>query len=410
MIKKDQWIKFEFDRSKYEGKVFRVEKNFFFIIFPSGYLFSFEKKKCKNIVFYEKNEPIILKKDNIPKGKKLPKILILNTGGTISSVQNFSKGGVSTDELNFSYFLYNFLKNKKINVLFKEKYIFNILSESLNFSYLNILMKEIKIALLSKEFQGIIITHGTDTLAYSSALCSFLFDQYSDIPIFFVGAQKSIDRPNTDALFNLYAALRFILEIKEPYTFVSMYGDYIKEIIFIHRGFEVKKIHTSRRDSFESIGNSPYAYFQNNRFFFKKKFVLKKKSLNESTLINFSKDLNVIYFHPYLLEKEYNKFLKKKGVLLIGSGIGGVPEKFLPFVSEKNIFFSTTKCIKGPVNLNIYSSGKGMLEKKIIPSSCPTIESSFMKFSIALARYSSFLDIQKFLISNQIGENIRKDI
>ena len=102
--------------------------------------------------------------------------------------------------------------------------------------------------------QGILVTHGTDTMAYSAAALSFMIE--TPVPIVFVGSQRSADRPSSDNAMNaVCAAAAATSDLGE--VVVVMHATTSDDVCSIHRGTRVRKMHTSRRDAFRSLGISP---------------------------------------------------------------------------------------------------------------------------------------------------------
>lgn len=109
---------------------------------------------------------------------------------------------------------------------------------------------------ISDGSDGIVIAHGTDTLHYTAAALSFMLK--TPVPIVITGAQRSSDRPSSDANINLIdsvvAAKSDIAEVS-----VCMHGSLNDSYTYLHKGTKVRKMHTSRRDTFRSINYEPIA-------------------------------------------------------------------------------------------------------------------------------------------------------
>src|SRR5678809_92578 len=101
----------------------------------------------------------------------------------------------------------------------------------------------------SNIYRRIIVSHGTDTMHYTSAALSFAL-QNLPIPVVLVGAQRSSDRPSSDASLNLIGACTFATRSKFSGVFVAMHYSISDEVIACHIGTRVRKNHTSRRDAF----------------------------------------------------------------------------------------------------------------------------------------------------------------
>src|SRR5207247_1312894 len=101
----------------------------------------------------------------------------------------------------------------------------------------------------------VVIPHGTDTLHFTSAALSFMLRDLTG-PVVVVGAQRSSDRPSSDAALNLLAAARVgVANLGEAVA--VMHGETSDTFAQIHRGTKVRKMHSSRRDAFRSLNATP---------------------------------------------------------------------------------------------------------------------------------------------------------
>ena len=165
----------------------------------NGYNIGIKKSKVKKIELVEKyKEKHTSSKPHTP-NKKLPSITILHTGGTIASKVDYETGGVIA-KFEPAELIDMFPELTKIGN-FDSKLIEQIFSEDMRFEHYQKMAKAVK-----KEYdnaaQGVIITHGTDTLGYTAAALSFMLENIN-IPVILVGAQRSSDRGSSDAAMNL---------------------------------------------------------------------------------------------------------------------------------------------------------------------------------------------------------------
>src|SRR3989344_329315 len=189
-------------------------------------------------------------------------ISILHTGGTIASKVS-PKGGVSVQYSEKEILrLYPEIKSLA-NI--KSRLIANMFSENMNFSHYNLLAKEIKEE-VDKGIDGIIITHGTDTLHYTAASLSFILENLP-IPVLFVGAQRSSDRGGSDASLNLVSAVNFINKTYFSGVAICMHSSMEDTSCSILPGLKTRKFHTSRRDAFQAINSKPYALVYHDKGF-----------------------------------------------------------------------------------------------------------------------------------------------
>lgn len=111
---------------------------------------------------------------------------------------------------------------------------------------------------------GVIIAHGTDTMSYTAAALAFSLQSLQG-PVVLVGSQRSSDRPSSDSAINLLSSV--ILAKYAPFgeVVVNMHAESSDTYTLAHRGVKVRKMHSSRRDAFQSINDKPLAKFSGKR-------------------------------------------------------------------------------------------------------------------------------------------------
>ena len=106
--------------------------------------------------------------------------------------------------------------------------------------------------------RGIVITHGTDTMHYTSAALSFMLKDIPG-PVVMTGAQRSPDRGSSDAFMNLICASHLAAKSDIAEVGICMHASSSDDYCNFIRGTKVRKMHTSRRDAFRPINNRPIA-------------------------------------------------------------------------------------------------------------------------------------------------------
>ena len=106
--------------------------------------------------------------------------------------------------------------------------------------------------------KGIVVGHGTDTLHHTAAVLSFMV-QNPPVPIIMVGSQRSSDRPSSDAALNLMHAVKAAAESDIAEVMICMFGPTSDSYGLLHRGTRVRKMHSSYRSTFRTIGDIPIA-------------------------------------------------------------------------------------------------------------------------------------------------------
>ncbi|HDO41310.1 MAG TPA: Glu-tRNA(Gln) amidotransferase subunit GatD, partial [Candidatus Bathyarchaeota archaeon] len=251
----------------------------------------------------------------------LPKVTIISTGGTIASRVDYRTGAVrpviSADDL------YSIVPELSDIAVIDAEILFSIFSEDLTPKHWSA-MAEAVAKHISRGVQGIVITHGTDTMGYSAAALSFAL-QDLPVPVVFVGAQRSEDRPSSDAALNLIGAVLAASRAPFAEVTVAMHETPSDEAIVLHRGTKVRKCHTSRRDAFKTINAKPLARIINNKVVMlvdnyrprdlKRKVILKANFDDRVALVKFYPGMNPNIIDWYVSEGY-------RGIVLEGSGLG----------------------------------------------------------------------------------------
>lgn len=195
------------------------------------------------------------------------KILVAFTGGTIGST---SRDGVIAPDAEKKYTLLD-MYGKRNDVSFDTLSPYTLLSENLNGEYFNLLYNSIKEYILNKTYDGIIVTHGTDTLQYTAAFLSYAFG-FCSKPIVLVSANYPLENKKSNGIDNFSAAVDFIASGGHRGVFVAYKND--AENPKIHRASRLLK-HREYDDCVFSADNLFYGEVINGIF-------LKNDSYTES--------------------------------------------------------------------------------------------------------------------------------
>ncbi|MBA2857764.1 glutamyl-tRNA(Gln) amidotransferase subunit D [Methanococcus maripaludis] len=404
------FVKLELENTTYSGTVMpSLNENTIVIKMKSGYNVGIDRKKIKNIEILESGDKpkYGLPPLNLEKNKKLKNISILSTGGTVASRVDYKTGAVhpafTADDLIRAVPELMDVAN------IKGKVILNILSENMLPKYWKMTADAINEE-IENGAEGIVIAHGTDTMHYTASALSFMVN--SEVPIILVGAQRSSDRPSSDAALNIIAAVKAATEpIKGVY--VLMHGETGDTVCHLHEGTKVRKLHSSRRDAFKSVNNSPIAEI--NPFTKKVTYLRDVKSQDRSKIkevvlnTNLEEKVALIKVYPGI-DSEILKFYVDngyKGIILEGTGLGHAPETFfegIDYANENNVLVAmTTQTINGRVNMNVYSNGRELQAKGVIPCEDMLSEVAFVKLMHLLGNYE-FKEAKELMSKNIAGE------
>jgi len=338
-------------------------------------------------------------------GKK--NLLLFSTGGTIASRVDYRTGAVypalSAQDL------YAAIPELDDIASIDPEVVFSVFSENMGPKQWQLLSEKIVQRSNEKTPHGIVVMIGTDTLAYVSAALSFSMIGLG-IPVVLVGAQRSTDRPSSDGALNLKAAATFAVESHMPGVFVAMHENENDDYIAVHSGVRVRKNHTSRRDAFESIDIPLVARIRENQITKNSAEEVKTRKISDSVKFKtkFEEKVSLVKFHPGfdLSILDYLKSDRKvKGIIIEGSGLGHVSSAAVARISEltKNGVFVgiTSQCIWGHVDLNVYETGRDMINAGATPLENMIAETAFAKLSWALGNFDN---IREIMLTNVVGE------
>lgn len=367
----------------------------------NGYNIGLAVDKDTKIILVKKHKDVVKKTKKIPFDSDKPTVSIIGTGGTIACYVDYRTGAVhpasSAKELAFSVPEVFDICNVKAKVSFQ------IFSEDMEVPHWKKLANEVAKE-LNNGAQGVVIPHGTDTMGYTSAALSFMLKNLSG-PVVLVGAQRSSDRPSSDAVQNLLSAVTVASESDIGEVVVVMHGKISDSFSYIHRGTKVRKFHTSRRDAFQSVNDDPIGIVQDGKIKIQNDYRRKKVG---KVVVDDKMDSDVAMVYSYSgLKPEDTP--ERRGIVLVGTGLGHVPEKIIPRIRELSkrgtIFVMSSQCFFGRLNMNVYSKGRDLLKTGvIIPGEDMLPETAFVKLMWALGHSKNKEEVEKIMCTNIAGE------
>ncbi len=337
----------------------------------SGYNVGIKFEEGMAIEVVGKGPPPAFSKPEAPAARPgLPEVALISTGGTIASRVEYRTGAVKPAlEADDLYALFPELE--EIAVV-RAEVLYALLSEDMrpeNWTG----MAERAAHHIRSGVEGVVIAHGTDTMAYSAAALAFALRNLP-VPVVFVGSQRSSDRPSSDAALNLLGA--FIAASRGPFAevVVAMHEDMSDRAIAIHRGTRVRKCHTSRRDAFRSVNAPQLARVVNGQVqMLTDDYVRRDEGRELEVLPKFEEKVALVKFHPgfnpglidWLVESGY------RGMVIEGTGLGHIGyyclEAVRRAVKEGLVVCMTSQCIWGRVNMNVYERGRDLLLAGVVP-------------------------------------------
>jgi len=337
----------------------------------------------------------------------LPRVVIMSTGGTIASRVDYRTGAVrpalSANDL------YGVVPELSDIAQVDTQILLSLYSENITPTHWT-QIAEAAAQHISQGVNGVIVAHGTDTMAYTAAALSFAL-QNLPVPVILVGAQRSSDRPSSDAATNLIGAVQAASKAPFAEVVIAMHETVSDTAIVINRGTKVRKCHTSRRDTFKPVNATPIARIKDTEVTmltndYKKRDPTKKLILKPM----FSDKAALLKFHPGLNPEVIDWYVEKgyRGILLEGSGLGHVSKYCFDAIENAVkhglVVALASQCIWGRVNMHVYDTGRDLLTRGVIPLEDMFPETALVKLMWVLGQTSDPEEAKKLLRANIAGE------
>lgn len=355
--------------------------------------------------FREKEEKYAVSQDD-----KLPKVGLIVTGGTIASRASQATGGVKPitkveEFLSFYPKMLEIVNVKKLAVPFM------IFSENMSSEHWIKLAEEVKKMLDDPEIKGVIISHGTDTLGYTAAALSFFLKDLNK-PVVLTYAQRSIDRASSDANLNLQCAAKMAISDAAEVMLVG-HASANDDFCYAMKGTKVRKMHSSRRDTFKSVNSKPIAKVWADKVEFVSKYKPRNKREVELDL-SFTDKVALVKYYPGQNPSILDYYaLKYKGIVVEGTGLGHVSgsESYHSWINSLKkhirnglVVCMTTQCIGGRVDPYVYSSGRELVNAGVIYLEDMLSETAFVKLGWVLGHKGWRKFVKEKMLENFSGE------
>ena len=398
-----------------------ADENHIVIKLKSGYNIGIKTANIQSItkIIQESGQNVSVetfKREHLKEVEVLPKIALISTGGTITSKIDYRTGGVSS-ALSASE-LYASIPELEKYASIDTDVILNEYSENLKPEHWTMIANKIAEKVKSNMYCGIIVSHGTDTMHYTASALSFAL-QNLPIPVVIVGAQRSSDRPSSDAALNLISATIFATKSQFSGVFVAMHASPSDETVACHVGTRVRKNHTSRRDAFESIDITPVAMIKGDKIEIQteqSEIKLQKRNADSSSFLvkpDFNNKVILLKYHPGFDPHLITHAIMSgyKAIIVEGTGLGHISRECFPqiqnAVKSGVMIFMTSQCIWGRTKMTVYDTGRDLLDMGVIPLSNMTSETATVKAMWVLANNKEIESAKKMMQENMANEIAR---
>ncbi len=361
----------------------------------NGYNIGLEPEEIELV---EKQKPSKRNRSEIQHVEGRPDILVLHTGGTIASKVSYEEGGVKPafdpEDL---VEMYPELASE-VNV--HSKVVAQMLSEDMEPEHWTEIAETIHD--IKNDYDGIIVGHGTDTMSYTGAALSLMLKGI-DTGVVLVGAQRSSDRPSSDASMNLYCAAKFLSETEFTGFGVCMHSSINDDKCNILPAHKLRKMHTSRRDAFKPINaeNLAEINYQTGEIDYNNH----KSSKNYDKKTKVSSNVAIVKSRPGMKPEELDFVIENdyEGLVIEGTGLGHLPvnsfdnktkhhkrilEK-LGKVAESIPVVMTSQCLNGRVDMDVYDAGVKIQNMGVVSAGNMHPELAYVKLAWSIGNTDS---------------------
>ena len=331
-------------------------------------------------------------------------VTLLSTGGTIASRVDYDTGGVRPvrEEREILSFYPELERGGRVRIV----PVFDRLSEDLEPADWAVLAERV-VESFGEGAEGVVSAHGTDTLGFTAAALSFLLRDLPG-PVVIVGAQRSPDRPSSDGPSNLAAAVAVARDRRIGEVVVVLHAGLSDDRYAIHRGTWVRKMHSSRRDAFESRNGPPLGEYVDGRVELTQT-VRAPVSGPPSADLPLDPRGGLLWSYPGLAPARAEAFVRDlRGIVLAGTGLGHVARSHLTWIREASqrgtIVAMTTQCLAGNADPFVYATGRELQRAGVVFLSDLLPETAYAKLLWALGRSRDVAEVVRLLREDRAGE------
>ncbi len=336
----------------------------------------------------------------------LPRVSIISTGGTIASRVDYITGGVHAAIS--SRDLLSIVPELSDIAIVEADILYSIFSENIDSEHWTGMARRVS-KKIKGGAEGVVITHGTDTMGYSSAALSFALKGLP-VPVIFVGSQRSSDRPSSDAATNLVGVVTVAARAPFAEVTLGMHETTSDTSIVFHRGTKVRKCHTSARYAFQSVNAEPLARFSDGEIEMIAEDYRRRGEGEFEVMDRFEMKVALIKFHPGFDPKIIDWYVEDgyRGIVLEGTGLGHVNPRLygsIERVVRDGLYVGmTSQCIWGRIDMDVYTTGRELQQIGVQPLGDMLPETALVKLMWTLGHVDDVERAREVMGRNIAGE------
>jgi glutamyl-tRNA(Gln) amidotransferase subunit D len=326
------------------------------------------------------------------KGK--PFVKLLGTGGTIASRLDYRTGAVipafTPGEL------YGAVPELADICNLETEKFFGVFSENMGAHEYVALAKAVAAA-IEKGVDGIVIGHGTDTMHHTAAVLSFMV-QESPVPIVL-------------AALNLIHAVKTAAESDLAEVMVCMFGPTSDLYGLLHRGTRVRKMHSSYRSTFRTIGDVPLATVDREKVTpLRRDYAHRRDDRRCKLNTAFESRVALVYYYPNMDRDIIDALVDRgyRGIVIAGTGLGHMNKPCYPALQRAQeagiAVYMTVQTLWGYVHMDVYETGRDMQRLGVIPGENMLPEVAYIKLCWALGQTDDPAEVKRIMLTSFAGE------
>jgi glutamyl-tRNA(Gln) amidotransferase subunit D len=335
-------------------------------------------------------------------------VALLTTGGTIASRVDYRTGGVKPVESERGFL--ELFPGIQADGPVRITRVFDRLSEDMVPADWQVLAERVAES-FGQGAAGVVVSHGTDTLGFTAAALSFLLADLPG-PVVLVGAQRSPDRPSSDSFTNLAAAIRLARSGRLGEVVVLMHEGLSDTRFAIHRGTRVRKMHSSRRDAFQTRNAPPLGRLEGDTIELADD--ARPPSAGPASLSSGMDDrAALLWYFPGLAPSRFRAFARGlRGLVVAGTGLGHVARLHVPWlrsaIRRGLVVAMTTQTLGGGVDPFVYSNGRELARAGVVFLDDLLPETAYVKLLWALGQADEPARVIELLHTDRAGEFVTR--